>query len=83
MPEDRSDKVLFREIQRFRQVWLWAMVLAWPAIMTGVLGYALFRQTVLGQPVGSSPVSNKALALVASAQRWSFWVSPGCCMSSD
>jgi hypothetical protein len=67
MPENRSEQIRFKEVQRFRQVWLWAMVLAWPTIMTISLCYALFRQAVLGRPWSHSPLSNGALALTASA----------------
>jgi hypothetical protein len=61
LPE--PEEVLFREVQQFRQPWLWAVVLAWPAIMLLVFGYGLFRQAVLGQPWGSSPMPTDALAL--------------------
>lgn len=62
MPAGRSDDVVFREIQQFRQVWLWAMVLAWPGSMTAVFGYVLFRRLLSGLPADGSAVwSTKAL----------------------
>ncbi|NLE61665.1 MAG: hypothetical protein GX616_25200 [Planctomycetes bacterium] len=48
MPTSPTGNVVFREVQQFRQIWLWAMVLAWPGIMTAILGYGLVRRLVFG-----------------------------------
>ena len=53
--------IYFREVQRFRQPWYWAIQI--PALAT--LGYIVFRQLVLGKPVGDHPASNTSLAIIA------------------
>ncbi|MGQ9648701.1 MAG: hypothetical protein ACUVXJ_01160 [Phycisphaerae bacterium] len=53
MAGDRSANVIFTEVQQFRRVWLWAMVLAWPAGMTIIFGYVLLRQFLFGSPGGA------------------------------
>lgn len=42
----------YREVQRFRQPWLWSILLL-PSV---VAGYVFFRQVVLGHPVGARPL---------------------------
>ena len=51
----------FREVQRFRQPWYWAIQI--PAL--AALAYIVFRQIVLGKPVGDHPASNTSLAIIA------------------
>ena len=51
--------VLFREVQRFRQLWLWFIVLAISAIAI----YSMIQQLVLGRPFGNNPGPD-ALVLV-------------------
>ncbi len=55
------DDVLFREEQRFRQKWLWALISIAPAVMIGVMGYAMFSQLVLHQPFGNKPMPDSML----------------------
>lgn len=52
----------FREVQRFRQPWYWAIQI--PAL--AALAYILFRQLVQGKPVGDHPASNTSLAIIAA-----------------
>lgn len=54
--------IYFREVQRFRQPWYWAIQI--PAL--AALGYIVFRQFVLGKPVGNHPASNTSLAIIAA-----------------
>ncbi len=54
--------IYFREAQRFRQAWYWLIQI--PAL--AVLGYMVFRQLVLGKPIGNHPASNTALAIIAA-----------------
>ncbi|MCK4412249.1 MAG: hypothetical protein KAY32_01765 [Candidatus Eisenbacteria sp.] len=49
--------VTFREVQRFRQPWLWALVLTTPAILL----YAIVQQLVFGRPFGNNPSSDELL----------------------
>jgi hypothetical protein len=53
--------IYFREVQRFRQPWYWAIQI--PAL--AALAYILFRQLVLGKPVRNHPASNTSLAIIA------------------
>jgi hypothetical protein len=55
----------FREVQRFRQPWYWAIQI--PAL--AAVGYIVFRQLVLGKPVGQHPASNTSLAIIAATGR--------------
>ena len=55
----RSD-ILFREVQRFRQIWLWLLLLC----VAGVSIYALVEQLVLGKPFGNNPASDTMLVVI-------------------
>jgi len=55
-----QDKILFREGQRFRQVWLWVVVLSAAAIFW--VGFVY--QVLLGGTYGSRPASNLQLIVV-------------------
>jgi hypothetical protein len=58
-------RVLFREEQRFRQRWLWVLLLAGLVATLGVFGYGMVQQLLLGQPWGDRPMSDVALTLTA------------------
>ena len=49
--------VIFREGQHFRQLWLWALVLLFPALCA----YALIQQVFLDKPFGNNPASDSLL----------------------
>jgi hypothetical protein len=55
----------FKEIQRFKQRWLWLLLVASFLVELGVFGYGLFQQLVLGEPWGDRPMSDLALILVS------------------
>ena len=48
---------LFREVQHFRQVWVWVVVLA----ISGLAIYAMVQQLILRVPFGSNPASDGGL----------------------
>jgi hypothetical protein len=54
---------LFTERQRFKQIWLWALLVA----INGLFIYGLISQVYLGQPLGDKPMSNGLLIFVNSA----------------
>ena len=58
--------IVFTEVQRFRQVWLWALLLAVSLPLLGLFGYGMVKQLVLDQPWGSKPMSDTALLIVGS-----------------
>lgn len=59
------EKVLFREIQRFRQASLWGLLGTAAFVVIGVMGCGLFLQLVLGKPWGKNPVPDGVLVLIA------------------
>lgn len=58
--------VTFREVQQFRQKWLWIIIGALSLCLVVVFGYGMIRQLILGDPWGSKPMSDPALAAVGS-----------------
>lgn len=51
----------FREVQKFRQAWLWIVVVLPMVAVAAVFGYGLVTQLVFGQPWGDRPLSDQAL----------------------
>ncbi len=54
-------KMEYREIQRFRQPWIWIILAAMWIMTVGVFGSGLYQQIWLGKPFGNSPMSDQAL----------------------
>jgi uncharacterized membrane protein len=64
MNKTNDTVVRFREVQRFRQKWLWFAIVV---VMLGLIisfGYGMIKQLVLDQPWGNRPMSDTALAIV-------------------
>jgi 4-amino-4-deoxy-L-arabinose transferase-like glycosyltransferase len=57
-----NDEIVFSETQRFKQWWLWTILIA---INVQFL-YIILRQVIGGQPVGDNPMSNTGLIIVES-----------------
>ena len=57
----QSNKIYFEEIQRFRQPWIWWLIL--PVCLFGIVvfSYIIYKQLVLGQPVGNNPMPDSML----------------------
>jgi len=55
------DGLLFAETQRFRQKWLWTILLVTNLLVVFLMGYGLYQQVFLGRPFGSNPSSDTAL----------------------
>ena len=51
---------LFTERQRFRQIWLWALLLIGPAVLTT----AVVSQLILGIPFGDNPAPDIVLVIL-------------------
>ncbi len=47
-------EILFREEQKFNQLWLWLIVLG----TTGMMWYGFIQQIIFDQPFGTNPTSN-------------------------
>jgi len=56
----------FREIQKFRQPWIWLLVLGSAALMVWIFGYGLVQQLVVGRPWGNQPMSDTGLVVTSS-----------------
>jgi len=53
--------VSFHETQRFRQQWLWLVVIVALLPSVGITGYGVWRQVVMGKPFGDRPASDAGL----------------------
>lgn len=58
--------VFFHEEQRYRQKWLWAIILVPDVFLVSLFGYGMARQLFFGRPWGTRPMSDTALFLVGS-----------------
>jgi hypothetical protein len=56
--------MIFQEIQRFRQWWLWLIILSISILLVGTYGYGMIKQLVFGQPWGDNPMSDTMLLIV-------------------
>jgi hypothetical protein len=52
--------VIFREVQRFRQTWIWVILLS----ITALTLYFLIKQVALGEPVGNNPAADWLLIIL-------------------
>lgn len=57
----------FSEIQRFRQPWLWAVIVLSSALLFIVFGWGLMEQLVFGRPWGNRPLPDALLVMISSA----------------
>ena len=53
--------VIFSEVQRFRQPWIWVILLSITALML----YFIIMQVALGEPVGNNPAADWLLIILA------------------
>ena len=58
--------IIFREVQRFHQRWLWVLIIAWALWLIGLFGYGMVQQLVFGKPWGDRPMSDTALTVVGT-----------------
>jgi hypothetical protein len=59
-----GERVAFREVQPFRKTWILAIVLPIAVFVIVLFGYGTIKQLVMGQPWGSRPLPDTALAIV-------------------
>lgn len=64
MDQHLDRKIYFFEEQRFRQKWLWIILLLSILFITIFFAYGIVRQIILGQPWGDRPMSDIALIIV-------------------
>jgi hypothetical protein len=58
---DNGAFCFFREVQRFRQPWLWLLI----AIIFGVTVWGFVQQIVLGRPFGQNPAPDTMMMVIA------------------
>jgi hypothetical protein len=55
--------MIFKETQKFRQIWLWIILVVTGLSTTGAFGYGIWLQVIGGQRFGNNPISNSALII--------------------
>jgi hypothetical protein len=61
-----ENDVIFREVQRFHQRWLWVLVILAALVLIGPFGYGMVQQLVFDKPWGDRPMSDTALAVTGT-----------------
>ncbi|SRR5690606_18335895 len=56
-----DNEFFFQETQRFKQWWIWLILLG----INGLILFGVFKQVVIGEPLGNKPVSNFGLFIIA------------------
>ena len=54
----------FYETQRFRQTWIWVLILPISLFLIILFGYGMVKQLIFGHAWGSRPLSDTALAIM-------------------
>lgn len=57
-----SKEILFSETQRFKQLWIWMILLG----INSISMYGIYQQIILGIPYGNKPMSNAGLIITSS-----------------
>ncbi|MCB2221592.1 MAG: hypothetical protein KQI35_14445 [Bacteroidetes bacterium] len=60
------EKVLFREVQKYRQPWFWLIFIPVVAGTIIFFGLGLNQQVIHGEPFGNQPMSDTGLIIIAS-----------------
>lgn len=58
-------EVKFREEQRFRQPWIWVLLLLSCGFVVWVTGYGAVQQLLLGKPMGERPMSDTGVLITS------------------
>ena len=61
MANRNNVEILFREVQHFRQFWLWILVLA----ISLVSIWSMIQQLIMGKPFGNNPAPDAVLIVIA------------------
>ena len=59
MNQNSVQNALFREVQRFRAVWIWCVVL----FIAGMMWYSAVQQLLLKKPFGDRPMPDLMLVV--------------------
>ena len=66
MSQGSDTEVIFREVQKFRQRFLWILLLITDLLSLIFFGYGIFKQIIMGHAWGSRPMPDSALLIVGS-----------------
>lgn len=66
-PRLEAEGIFFREVQGFRQPWIWALVLIAPVTLLIVFGHGIVQQIVFGEPWGDRSFSDTGLLVFSTA----------------
>jgi hypothetical protein len=66
MDQSGDPDVMFREVQRFHQGWLWALLIVTIISVVLLFGYGMIKQLVYGEAWGERPMSDSALLVVGT-----------------
>lgn len=56
-----EEAVLFSETQKFRQKWIWSILISVCGFLIALFIYGIVKQCIMGIPFGNRPLSNSAL----------------------
>ena len=56
-------KTTYIEIQQFRQLWIWLLIIVTGLSSVGVFAYGFYEQIILGQTFGNKPMSDNVLTI--------------------
>jgi hypothetical protein len=77
-----SQPARFREEQRFRQPWIWILILPLCVGGIGLFGWTMVEQLVRGRPVGNQPMPDLVLLIIGplfilllAGLLWLMWVA--------
>lgn len=62
----RAGKDVYHERQRFRQLWLWILLLFVAVTTIGIFGFGINRQLIEGRSFGNNPMSNTGLIVTTA-----------------
>ncbi|MEA2097337.1 MAG: DUF6141 family protein [Candidatus Cloacimonadota bacterium] len=65
MNNDTNENVIYREIQRFRQIWIWCLI----GLLAVIGWYSFIQQIVFGKPFGTNPAPDIVM--------WITWIAIG------
>ena len=60
----QPNELFYSEKQRFRQWWLWLLILILSPIGPVVFLWAIFQQVIIGSPIGNNPTSDCVLIIL-------------------
>ncbi len=65
MDKNIINNVNYREVQQFRQIWIWFLIV----LIAGITWYGFFQQIIFRRPFGSNPAPDLVM--------WIIWIVVG------